>query len=73
MSLNIHSTAIFSKDSSIGDECSIGPYAILEEGVKVGDKCQIEAHVIIKKGTNLGNCAKVSFFSNWRRSSTFRF
>ena len=63
MSQNIHSTAIISKDSSIGDECSIGPYAILEEGVKVGDKCQIEAHVIIKKGTNLGNCVKVGHFS----------
>ena len=63
MGSQIHSTAIVSPKSNLGNQCKVGAYAIVEEGVTIGEKCDIEAHAIIKKGTVLGNDVRVGHFS----------
>ncbi len=51
---NIHSTAIVASDSIIGENVSIGPYAIIEENVRIGDNTSIGAHAIIKAHSYIG-------------------
>ena len=63
MGSQIHSTAIVSPESHLGNQCTVGAYAIVEDGVTMGEKCDIEAHAVIKKGTVLGNAVRVGHFS----------
>lgn len=63
MGSQIHSTAIVSPKSHLGNRCKVGAYAIVEDGVTIGEKCDIEAHAVIKKGTVLGNNVRVGHFS----------
>jgi len=63
MGSQIHSTSIISPESTLGNQCKVGPYAIVEDGVTMGEKCEIESHAIIKKGTVLGDGVRVGHFS----------
>lgn len=50
--MNIHPTAIISKEAQIGEDVTIGPYSILVGKVKIGRGTQISSHVTI--GQNFG-------------------
>ncbi|NQV49962.1 MAG: acyl-ACP--UDP-N-acetylglucosamine O-acyltransferase [Candidatus Marinimicrobia bacterium] len=58
MNPRIHPTAIVSSDNvTIGENVSIGPYAIIEENVTIGAGSIIKAHVLIGARTTVGkNC-----------------
>jgi UDP-N-acetylglucosamine acyltransferase len=52
--MSVHSTAIVSPDARLGQEVSIGPYAVVEDRTVIGDGCEIRAHAVIKRYTTLG-------------------
>ncbi len=54
MKIEIHKTAVVSKDAVIGDSVYIGPYAVIESDVEIGDGCRIEAFAHIKRFTKMG-------------------
>ncbi len=51
----IHSTALVSKKARVGENVSIGPYAIVEDDVEIGNDCKIGPHVVIYNGARIGN------------------
>jgi len=53
--VTIHPTAIVSPLAHLGQNVSIGPFTIIEDGVTVGDNCRLEARVSLKQGVTLGN------------------
>ncbi|MBI3652916.1 MAG: acyl-ACP--UDP-N-acetylglucosamine O-acyltransferase [Acidobacteria bacterium] len=52
--MNIHPTAIISDGAKLGDNLTIGAYAILESDTAIGDHTEIRAHAIIKRFSTLG-------------------
>ena len=60
--MSIHSTALVSEDARIGEDCRIGPYAIVESGVVLGKGCQLAAHSILRSGAQLGAEVQVDSF-----------
>jgi UDP-N-acetylglucosamine acyltransferase len=52
--VNIHPLAIVSPDARIGNQVSIGPFAVIEADVVIQEGCRIAAHAVIKDGTTLG-------------------
>lgn len=56
---NIHSTAIISPKAKIGNNISVGPYAIIYDDVEIGDDCQIGPHAVIYDGARIGNRVKI--------------
>ncbi|MBL0691570.1 MAG: acyl-ACP--UDP-N-acetylglucosamine O-acyltransferase [SAR324 cluster bacterium] len=57
MSNQIHSTAIISKETQLGDNIKIGPYSVIMGKVTIGDGCDIKHHVNIQGTTSIGkNC-----------------
>ena len=54
MSNQIHKTAIISADATIGQNVTIGPYAVIEGPVNIGNDCIIGAHCVIEGNTTLG-------------------
>jgi UDP-N-acetylglucosamine acyltransferase len=54
MSTDIHATAVVHPGASLGEDVSIGPYAVIEDQVALGDRCRIEAFAQVKSGTTLG-------------------
>lgn len=54
MSQGIHPTAILADDVKLGQDVSIGPYAVLEAGVSVGSRSIISAQCYIGHGTTVG-------------------
>ena len=50
-------SAVVSPAASIGKDCAIGEFAVIEEDVVLGDGCVIGHHAVLAKGTVLGaNC-----------------
>lgn len=49
------STAIVSKDASIGEGTIVHDYAIIEEGCKIGKSCRIGYHAVLRRGTKIGD------------------
>ena len=41
--------------AKIGEDCHIGPYAIVEAGVRLGRGCIIMAHAVVRSGCTLGD------------------
>jgi len=41
--------------AKLGENVSIGPFVVIEEGVEIGDNCSIQAQVFIGKNAKLGN------------------
>jgi UDP-N-acetylglucosamine acyltransferase len=56
---DIHKTAIVSSRAELGDNVTVGPYAIIEDGVVVGDDCQIGSSVLLATGAVLGRNVRV--------------
>ncbi|MDA7921169.1 acyl-ACP--UDP-N-acetylglucosamine O-acyltransferase [Verrucomicrobiales bacterium] len=55
--MSIHPTAIVHPNATLGENVSVGAFAIIEEGTSIGDNCVIEAAAQIRKGVTLGaNC-----------------
>jgi UDP-N-acetylglucosamine acyltransferase len=50
----IHSTAIVSANSEIGEDVEIGPFCIIEDNVKIGKGCKLYNNVSVFKFTTLG-------------------
>lgn len=59
----ISTLAIISDKSSIGNNVSIGPYSIVEEGVIIGDNTEIRNNVLVKRGSKIGKCCIVRSYS----------
>lgn len=57
--INIHPTAIVDSGVQIGDDVSIGPYAVIENDVIISDGSQIGSHVLIHAGTRMGKKCRV--------------
>jgi len=50
----IHPTAVIGQKVTIGRDCAIGAYAIIEEGAVIGDNVVIYPHAFIGKQSHLG-------------------
>ena len=49
--------AVIHPEAKIGDNVSIGPFAIVEKDVLIGDNCRIHPHAVIYNGSRIGtNC-----------------
>jgi UDP-N-acetylglucosamine acyltransferase len=51
---HIHPTACIAQDVKLGDDITIGPFAVLEAGVELGDGCQIGAHAVVQRYVKMG-------------------
>ncbi len=56
---NIHSTAIVGSKAKLGDNITVGPYAIVQDDVEIGNDCQVGPHVVIYDGARIGNRVKI--------------
>ncbi len=55
--IDIHPAALVAKDALIGEDVTIGAFAIVEADVVIGDGTQIGPHTLIANGTRIGkNC-----------------
>jgi UDP-N-acetylglucosamine acyltransferase len=52
--MRIHSTALVSPESKLGNDVVVGPYAVIEDDVEIGDNCEIATHAVIKRFTKIG-------------------
>jgi UDP-N-acetylglucosamine acyltransferase len=52
--MQIHSTALISPKATLGNNITVGPYAVIEDDVEIGDNCNIAAHAVIKRCTRIG-------------------
>jgi UDP-N-acetylglucosamine acyltransferase len=57
---NIHSTAIVNPDAKLGENLSVGPYALIEADVEIGNDCVIGPHAVLYSGARIGNRVKIS-------------
>ena len=49
----IHETAVIGTE--LGQDVTVGPYAVIGAGAKIGDRCRIGAHVVIEGDVVLGD------------------
>ena len=54
MSNLIHPTAHIAAGARLGENVSVGAFAVIEGRVEIGDGCQIGAHALVLDGTRLG-------------------
>lgn len=52
--MSIHSAAVVAPTAKLGQNVTVGPFAIIEEGVEIGDDSVIDSHTIIRKGVKMG-------------------
>ena len=52
---NVHSTAVISSTSKIGDRAHIGPYCFVDEDVEIGDNVVLHSFVTIYRGAEIGD------------------
>lgn len=57
--MSIHSTAIVSPNAKIGENTTIGAYALIEADVTIGENCEIMSHVSILDGSRIGNNVRI--------------
>lgn len=50
----IHPTAIISPGASLGEDVSVGPYAIVEADTVIGARTRLDAHAQVRRGSVLG-------------------
>ncbi len=50
----IHATAAVDPGAEIGENVSIGPYAVVGDGSRIGEGSVLEAHVVVGRGCTLG-------------------
>ncbi|MFZ2726683.1 MAG: acyl-ACP--UDP-N-acetylglucosamine O-acyltransferase [Methylococcaceae bacterium] len=54
MSQNIHPLAYIAKDVRLGDNVTVGAFAVIESGVEIGANCVIGAHAVIQAYVKMG-------------------
>jgi len=59
----IHSTAIISNKSKIGNNVEIGAYSVIGDGVEIADDVKIMSHVCIEGDTYIGQGTKIFPFA----------
>ena len=55
----IDSTAVVSSKAEIGNDVTIGPYAIIHDDVVIGDNCDIGPFAVLYNGARLANNIKI--------------
>jgi UDP-3-O-[3-hydroxymyristoyl] glucosamine N-acyltransferase len=50
----IHPTAVVSPQATLGEDCHIGPFVVIESGARIGARCVLEAHTVVGLETTLG-------------------
>lgn len=51
----IHPTAIVAKSACIGEQASIGPYCVIEEGAEIGPRTTLRAHCYVGHDARIGS------------------
>lgn len=51
----IHPTAVIAASATLGEEVTVGPYAVVEDDVVVGDRVRILTHVCVGRGCRIGD------------------
>ncbi len=46
--IEVHPTAILSKDVELSEGCIIGPYSILDGKIRLGKNCKVESHAVLR-------------------------
>lgn len=59
MATNLHSTAIIEPGVQIGEDVTIGPFAVIAADTEIGDRCEIGPHVVIGEGTRMGEGCRI--------------
>jgi UDP-N-acetylglucosamine acyltransferase len=57
--MQIHPTAIVSKQAKLAGDVSVGPYTVIGNGVAIGPKTQIGAHALIEGNTTIGKACRI--------------
>jgi UDP-N-acetylglucosamine acyltransferase len=57
----IHRTALVDPKAHLGQDVSIGPYAIIGPRVTVGDGCTVSAHAVLERNVKLGAGVKLGY------------
>lgn len=55
MTQHIHPTACIAKDAIIGDNVTVGPFAVIESHVSIGSHCRLGPHAVIQSYVNMGD------------------
>lgn len=55
MTQHIHPTAYIAPDAELGDNVSIGPFAVVESRVTIGSNCQLGAHAVVQPYVKMGD------------------
>lgn len=56
---NILENASISPSAKIGENVTVGAFAVIEDDVVIGDNCWIAPHAILMNGTRIGNNCKI--------------
>lgn len=59
----IHPSAIVHPDARLGPGCTVGPFAVIEQGTELGAGCEIQPHAIIHRFSKLGERVRVFPFA----------
>jgi UDP-N-acetylglucosamine acyltransferase len=51
--------AVIHPDAKIGENVTIGPFALIDKDVIIGDHCRIHSHAIIYEGARIGNHCEI--------------
>jgi len=54
MNQGIHPSAYIAETAVIGENVTIGAFAVIEDNVHIGDNCKLGAHVVIRPYTTMG-------------------
>jgi len=54
MAHNIHPTACIAPDVVLGDNITVGPFAVIEAGAVIGPDCQLGAHAVVHGHVKMG-------------------
>ncbi len=54
MAQNIHSTAYIADNVKLGENVTIGPFAVIEADVEIGARCQIGPHAVVQRYVKMG-------------------
>jgi len=60
--MNIHPTAIISKEAHLEEGVEIGPYSIIDADVRIGKNTVVGPHVVIKSHTDIGEECRIFQF-----------
>lgn len=54
MTANLHPTALVSPEARLGEDFTIGPFAVVESGAVLGARCEVRGHAVVKGACVLG-------------------